>query len=170
MAAGRCATWRGSEIHDACLPMRKLRETLDQSDAADLLLIVALIAAGLVVLGLASRFPVAKRRIAGRRSPRRRGAVEESVRAPSPAAAFVPPGSDPARRPVWRCRSLSSAVGGGLVLAVLAYLIRANPQLRSLDNGVARWGDDHASALSTHGLNVVTNLGSWWVARRLRSP
>ena len=54
------------------------------------------------------------------------------------------------------------AIGGGLALAILAYLIRGNEQLRTLDNGAARWGHDHASALSTHGLTLVTYLGSWW--------
>jgi len=59
--------------------------------------------------------------------------------------------------------ALVLAVGGGLVLAILAYLVRSSPQLRHLDNGVARWGHDHAGTVSTHGLNVVTQLGSLWV-------
>jgi undecaprenyl-diphosphatase len=57
--------------------------------------------------------------------------------------------------------ALALALASGLVLAMLAYLIRANPQLRRLDNGVARWGDAHASTLSNHGLHVVTTFGSW---------
>ena len=52
---------------------------------------------------------------------------------------------------------------GALVLAILAYLIRSNPQLRRLDHGVAQWGHDHAGSVSTDGLNVVTSLGVWWV-------
>jgi membrane-associated phospholipid phosphatase len=59
--------------------------------------------------------------------------------------------------------ALLLVVGGGLVLAVLAYLVRSNPQLRHIDNGVARWGHDHAGPVSTHGLDVVTQLGSVWV-------
>jgi membrane-associated phospholipid phosphatase len=59
--------------------------------------------------------------------------------------------------------ALLLAIGGGVVLAILAYLVRSNPQLRHIDNGVARWGHDHAGAISTHGLNAVTQLGSVWV-------
>jgi membrane-associated phospholipid phosphatase len=59
--------------------------------------------------------------------------------------------------------ALALAVGGGLVLGILAYLVRSNAQLRHLDNGVAHWGHNHAGAASTHGLNAVTQLGSVWV-------
>ena len=50
-------------------------------------------------------------------------------------------------------------VGGGALLAVLAYLVRDSDDLIRLDNGVANWGDRHASAFSTDGLNAVTQLG-----------
>jgi membrane-associated phospholipid phosphatase len=59
--------------------------------------------------------------------------------------------------------ALLLAVGGGLVLALLAYLVRSNSQLRHIDNGVARWGRDHAGPVSTRGLDLVTQLGSVWV-------
>jgi undecaprenyl-diphosphatase len=59
--------------------------------------------------------------------------------------------------------ALVLAVGGGVVIGILAYLVRANPQLRYLDNGVARWGNAHAGAVSTRGLDAVTQLGSLWV-------
>jgi membrane-associated phospholipid phosphatase len=50
-------------------------------------------------------------------------------------------------------------VGGGVLLAVLAYLVRHNTDLIRLDNGVANWGDRHASPFSTDGLNAITQLG-----------
>ena len=56
--------------------------------------------------------------------------------------------------------ALAFTIGGGLVLGALAYLIRTNARLIGIDNGVATWGNTHASALSTHALNVVTQLGS----------
>lgn len=56
--------------------------------------------------------------------------------------------------------ALGFAIGGGLLLGVLAYLVRTNSQLIGIDNSVAKWGNAHASALSTHGLNVITQLGS----------
>jgi membrane-associated phospholipid phosphatase len=56
--------------------------------------------------------------------------------------------------------ALVFTIGGGLLLGVLAYLVRTNTHLIGLDNGVAKWGNRHASALSTQGLNLVTQLGS----------
>jgi undecaprenyl-diphosphatase len=55
--------------------------------------------------------------------------------------------------------ALVVAIGGGLLFALLAYLVRANAHLHGIDNGVAKWGNAHASPLSTDGLNVVTQLG-----------
>ena len=49
--------------------------------------------------------------------------------------------------------ALVLAIGGGLVLGVLAYLVRSNGHLIGIDNGVAKWGNRHASATSTHVLN-----------------
>jgi undecaprenyl-diphosphatase len=54
--------------------------------------------------------------------------------------------------------------GGGLLLAALAIVVRESHALSGIDSAVADWGDDHASALSTHGLNVVTSLGETWIA------
>lgn len=55
--------------------------------------------------------------------------------------------------------ALAFVVLGGLVLGVLALLVRSNPELRRIDHGVAQWGNDHAGRLSTHGLQLVTDLG-----------
>jgi undecaprenyl-diphosphatase len=55
--------------------------------------------------------------------------------------------------------ALIAIVGGGVLLAVLAYLIRGNTELVRLDESVATWGDQHASAFSTDGLNAVTHVG-----------
>lgn len=49
--------------------------------------------------------------------------------------------------------------GGGVLLAVLAYLVRGDTGLVRLDESVATWGDRHASAFSTDGLSAVTHLG-----------
>jgi len=56
--------------------------------------------------------------------------------------------------------ALVFTVGAGVLFGLLAYLVRVNSHLIGFDNGVARWGQRHASALSTHGLNAVTELGS----------
>src|SRR5437773_10815840 len=51
-------------------------------------------------------------------------------------------------------------IGGGVLFGVLAYLIRTNAHLLGIDNGVAKWGNRHATATSTHVLDDVTQLGS----------
>ena len=55
--------------------------------------------------------------------------------------------------------ALVFAIGGGLLLGVLAYLVRGNSHLVGIDKSVAKWGDRHASAMSTHVLNGITQLG-----------
>lgn len=50
-------------------------------------------------------------------------------------------------------------VGGGL-LGLLAFLVRRSPAIQHLDNGIARFGHDHRSSLSTDGLQAVTQLGN----------
>jgi undecaprenyl-diphosphatase len=56
--------------------------------------------------------------------------------------------------------ALILAVGGGLLLGALAYLVRSNTGLLAIDRGVARWGNRHASPTSMHVLNDMTQLGS----------
>src|SRR5262249_11506790 len=48
------------------------------------------------------------------------------------------------------------AVAGGVVLGVLAYLVRSFPALKRLDRSVAAWGYDHRTPLSHHGLALIT--------------
>ena len=58
--------------------------------------------------------------------------------------------------------ALLLAVGGGLVLAVLAYLVRSNDTLQQLDESVAEWGNRHATQFSTNAIELVTVLGETW--------
>src|SRR5262249_33571644 len=51
-------------------------------------------------------------------------------------------------------------VGGGLVLGVLAVLVRRSAPIQHLDNSAAVWGFDHQSRWSTAGLRAVTELGN----------
>jgi undecaprenyl-diphosphatase len=59
--------------------------------------------------------------------------------------------------------ALLFTIGAGVVLGLLAYLVRTNSHLVGIDNGVAKWGNRHASAWSTHLLNGVTELGQIYV-------
>jgi undecaprenyl-diphosphatase len=58
--------------------------------------------------------------------------------------------------------ALATILVGGLVLAVLAYLVRSSDRLVDVDESVAQWGFDHAGDLSDAGLRVVTTLGETW--------
>ena len=60
--------------------------------------------------------------------------------------------------------ALVVVVAGGVLLAVLAYLVRSNATLLHVDNGVARWGYDEQTPWSTRGLRLVTTLGETWFA------
>ena len=51
-------------------------------------------------------------------------------------------------------------VGAGVVVGILAYLVRTNATLASIDNSVASWAYRHATPFSTHVLTAVTELGS----------
>jgi membrane-associated phospholipid phosphatase len=76
--------------------------------------------------------------------------------------------------------ALGVIVLGGLVLAVLAYLVRSSDRLVELDESVAEWGFEHASDASDAGLELVTTLGETWfvivaaivltIADRFRAP
>ena len=55
-------------------------------------------------------------------------------------------------------------VGGGLVLAGLALVVRNTHGLAGIDTSVANWGDRHATAFSTDGLKLVTDFGETWMA------
>ena len=55
--------------------------------------------------------------------------------------------------------AMIAAIAGGVLFGVLAYLIRTNAHLLGIDNGVAKWGNRHATATSTHVLNDLTQLG-----------
>jgi membrane-associated phospholipid phosphatase len=57
--------------------------------------------------------------------------------------------------------ALLLTIGGGVGLGALAYLERTNGHLNRLDRSVGSWGYDHRSAVSTHGLRLVTQLGAF---------
>jgi membrane-associated phospholipid phosphatase len=57
--------------------------------------------------------------------------------------------------------ALLVTIAGGVGLGLLAYLERTSGDLNALDRSVGSWGFDHRSAVSTHGLRVVTQLGAF---------
>jgi membrane-associated phospholipid phosphatase len=66
--------------------------------------------------------------------------------------------------------AVAMVIGGGLVIGLLAILIRGNSALASLDSSIADWGDDHATAFSTRLLTWITDLGNWPVVPLIGIP
>jgi undecaprenyl-diphosphatase len=56
--------------------------------------------------------------------------------------------------------ALALTLLGGLVLGILAWLVRRVAFIQHVDNSVAAWGYDHRSAASTSGLKAITELGN----------
>jgi membrane-associated phospholipid phosphatase len=54
-------------------------------------------------------------------------------------------------------------LAGGLVIGLLAYLVRSNATLVDLDASVAEWGNDHSGPVSEKGLNAITQLGGTYL-------
>ena len=56
--------------------------------------------------------------------------------------------------------ALAVTLVGGLVLGLLALLVRRVAVIQRVDNSVAAWGYDHRSDTSTRGLHAITDLGN----------
>lgn len=56
--------------------------------------------------------------------------------------------------------ALGATLLGGIVLGVLAVLIRRTASVQHVDNAVADWGFRHRSSASTSALHLVTDLGN----------
>ena len=59
--------------------------------------------------------------------------------------------------------ALGLAIVGGLLVGVLAFLMRSSATLVSVDNSARRMGQDHATPWSTHAIQLVTDLGGTWL-------
>jgi undecaprenyl-diphosphatase len=128
-----------------------------------LLLLLIALSAGVLVAVVARKVPAVDIASPAKIDTAASAAVEQSAER-GPLRTFLAKRADPGvATGLALSIALLVAVAGGVVLAVLAYLVRSNAELRRLDNGAAHWGNDHATALSTHGLNVVTNFGGWFV-------
>jgi membrane-associated phospholipid phosphatase len=123
-----------------------------------LVLVIVALAAGLAVGFAAWRYPVGA---AGSPTAAAARAVSESIGRHRRLRGFVETRLDPqAATGLMMTIALILAIGGGLLLGALAYLVRTNSALLAIDRGVAKWGNLHASATSMHILNDITQLGS----------
>ena len=55
--------------------------------------------------------------------------------------------------------ALVVVVAGGVVVGVLAYLVRSAPALQDVDDSMAPWGAEHATELAHDVVRAVTDLG-----------
>ena len=60
-----------------------------------------------------------------------------------------------------------AAIGGGLLLGVLAYLVYSESAIVHLDRSIAQWAYDQRGAVSTDGLDIVTKLGETYTVAGL---
>jgi membrane-associated phospholipid phosphatase len=58
--------------------------------------------------------------------------------------------------------ALGLAIVGGLVVGILAYLMRSSATLVSVDTSAGQWGVDHSTPWSTHAIQLVTDVGGTW--------
>ena len=58
--------------------------------------------------------------------------------------------------------ALGLAVVGGLVVGVLAFLMRSSGTLVSIDRSAGQWGQDNATTWSSDAIQFVTDLGGTW--------
>jgi undecaprenyl-diphosphatase len=58
--------------------------------------------------------------------------------------------------------ALGLAIAGGLVVGLLAFLMRSSGTLVAVDTGAGDWGVDHATPWSTHAIQLVTDIGGTW--------
>jgi undecaprenyl-diphosphatase len=55
--------------------------------------------------------------------------------------------------------ALGAVIVGGVVIGVLAFLVRSNQSALAIDTGPARWGFQHATPFTNSCLDVITRLG-----------
>ena len=88
-------------------------------------------------------------------------AVGEEIRQHSHLRGFVVRRLDPSvTTGLLMTLALALTLIGGLVLGILALLVRRVAVIQHVDNSVAAWGYDHRASVSTTGLKAITDLGN----------
>lgn len=123
-----------------------------------LIVLIAIAAlAGLLAAGAVLRYPAS-----AARTPV--GAVEQAaeraVAADGRLRAWSRRRADPATATGLALTvALAFVIAGGVLIGVLAYLVRGNDTVLDIDSSVASWGERHSGALTHRGLEAVTQLG-----------
>jgi undecaprenyl-diphosphatase len=128
------------------------------------LLVLLLIAsvAGIVAAGVAWRYP---RSVPGAAAAEPvADAVGEMTAEHSRVRTFIRRRRDPvAATGLALTLALGAVIVGGLVIGVLALLVRSTKAGLEIDTGPARWGFENATGFSTTWLDYLTQLGDGWV-------
>lgn len=128
-----------------------------------LLLLVVTVPVGLVVGFLTLSYPWPASRSA-RPSLVAARAVGEAVAKHRSLRSTLAPRFDPAAATgLALTLALLFVIAGGVLFGALAYLVRGNSHLLSIDNSVAKWGNRHAGTTSTRVLNDITQIASIYV-------
>jgi undecaprenyl-diphosphatase len=61
------------------------------------------------------------------------------------------------------CAALAFILASGILIGVLALLVREHSGFLGVDRSAAVWSHDHASGFATSGLTPITDLGTTWV-------
>ncbi|HWO82087.1 phosphatase PAP2 family protein [Gaiella sp.] len=126
-----------------------------------LVLFLVAIAGGTLVALLASRYPTP---VIGEEPSQAAGEklAEETVKRPWLRRTLTRRLDPAAATGLALTIALGLAIVGGMVIGVLAYLMRSSGALVGVDNGAGQWGVDHATSWSTRGIQLVTDLGGTW--------
>jgi membrane-associated phospholipid phosphatase len=128
-------------------------------------LIVVALLVGVAVLVAASQYPTGTGEpVTDASAAAAEELAQETVRHPS-LARLLRGRLDPAAATgLALTLALGAAIVGGILVGLLAYLMRTSGALVSVDRSVGQWGADHATHWSTQGLQLVTDLASTWFA------
>lgn len=123
-----------------------------------LVLLLLALTGGILVAGLASRYPTP---VVGD-EPSEAAAekiAEEAAKRPWLRRALARRVDPLTATGLGLTIALGLAIAGGLVIGVLAFLTRSSGTLVAVDNGAGEWGVDHATSWSTRAIQLVTDLG-----------
>ena len=128
-----------------------------------LLLVLLALAGGMLVAFLASRYPTP---VIGQEPSEAASEMlaEETVKRPWLRRMVARRVEPQTATGLALTLALGLAIVGGLLVGILAFLMRSSATLVSVDNSAGEWGVRHATPWSTHAIQLMTDLGgTWWV-------
>ena len=128
-----------------------------------IVLVLVAVTASVIAFALASRYP----RVVSAEAPASAAtdALVEEAKRHRGLRALLKSRLDPATvTGLALTLALLVAIIGGLLVGLLAYLMRTNGSLVEIDNSLGQWEFDHKSPLSTDGLRAVSDLAGTYTA------